>query len=409
MQELFFALERYRAPGFTFQERLAYRERDLGIIPADQLLTLHDRERQYGVFEAATTYSPLMCIRTSNGVNIWVKVESENPFSESHYDRVTPRILHTLEQQGLIKPGARILEGTSGSLGRSFAYFCNRLGYGLDMIIPQELPAERRRDMKAFGANLIEADRPGGVGQVIAKYKRIIGGLRKECEVSQYELEGKPIILTPRAFGAIAEEVVNSLPEGVKIDTFIGTLGNGSTVKGITEVLRNAYGHVRVIGTETRQAPVNAIRKIRELYGDNLLRPIFREKYGFDIPERGEMQYHDSFGASTPGYEPPFVEVENIDEIVLLGNEWRRLHQQFNLASWVNSMDYATIGHTSAENLWVALQRAKRDRPGVNYLILFYDKADQYPGWPPSTYRPVRIGGGSMGEYIERTIMHGQM
>lgn len=427
MQELFFAFECYGTPGATFQERLARRERDLGVIPADQLLTHEDRERQYVIFEAATANSPLVRVCTPNGVNIWVKVESELPFSESHYDRVTPRILHVLERERLIKPGARILKGTSGSLGRSFAYFCNRLGYGLDMIVPQELPSDRRRDMEAFGTNMIEADRPGGVGQVIAKYKRMISSLRREgYELSQYELEGKPImlfrrgdevicapnhseiILTPRAFGVIAQEVVDSLPRNVKIDTFIGTLGNGSTVKGISEVLRAAYGEVRVIGTETRKAPVNAIRKIRKFLDEDLLRPMFRVRYGFDMPERDEMQYHDSYGASTPGYEPPFVEVENIDEIVLLGDEWRELHKKFNLASWMNYLDYNTIGHTSAENLWVALQRAKNDRPGANYLVLFYDKADQYPGWPPPVSRPQRCGIESMGEYITRTIMHGR-
>lgn len=424
-QEVFFAFEHLERAGATFQERLTGREHQLGIVPADQLLTSIDRERQYGVFEATTANTPLVRLRTDNGVNIWVKIESENPFSESHYDRVSPRILHRLEVEGLIWPGVKILEGSSGSLGRSFAYFCNRLGFSLDMIIPQELPQERRRDMIAFGANIIEADRLGGVGQVVTKYKRMLVGLgRQGYEKTEYELEGKPIllfrrgdeiicapnhseiILTPRAFGAIAEEVIESLPKGVMIDTFIGTLGNGSTVKGISEVLRGAYGDVKVIGTETCQAPVNAIRKIRKSFGEDLLRPIFRERYGFNMPERDEMRYHDSYGASTPGYEPPFVEVKNIDEIVLLGDEWRKLHREFNLASWSNHLDNMTIGHTSAENLWVALQRAKQDKSGANYLVLFYDKADQYPGWPPRVFRSQEGGMEGMAEYVNRTLMY---
>ena len=387
-----------------YLSRLAQREQEFGIVPASELTTFGDRVIQYGRFALAMRRpTPLMRFEAGNGTTIWAKVESANPFSESHYDRATLTVLRRLEEEKLLAPGMKILEGTSGSAGRSFAYFAHRLGFKLDMIVHQELPWERRRDMIALGANLIDADRPGGMGEVVNTYRRMLRDfIRQGYRREEFPLEGKgvnifskgdeiicapnhsEIIITPQAFGNIAQEVIGQLPDAVRIDTFIGTLGNGSTVKGISKVLRDEFGDVRVVGTETRYAPTNAIKKLRAQFGDDLLREKFMERYGFKMPERDEQTYHDSYGSSAPGFEPPFVEVDQIDEIRLLGDEWRQLHGSYNLRSWRNFENEDTIGHTSAENLWVARQIAEeRGGRGRNILVLFYDRADQYPGWPP--------------------------
>lgn len=388
----------------TLQDRLAQREQRFGIVPADQLTTPEARKRQYANLEAMVGNTPLTRVDAGNGNTLWVKIESENP-TESHYDRVSLLVLKTLEEEGLIKPGNKILEGTSGSAGRSFAYFCNRLGYQLDMIVPHEdeFPEARARDIKGLGANLIHAGEKGGIAKVTSMYKRMLVGLRREGFTRhEYELEGKPIMvfkrgdeticapnhseieITPRAFGTIAQEVIGQLPAGTKIDTFIGTLGNGATVKGISEVLRATYDDVQIIGTEFQAAPTNAIRKLRAEVGEENLRAAFELKYGFPMPERGTQTYHDSFGSSTPGYEPPFVEVAKIDDIVVVGNEWRDYKRRQNTYAWYNSNPVNSIGNTSAENAFVALKLSEfsgwRDR---NILVLAYDKGDQYPDWPP--------------------------
>ena len=408
-----------------YLNRLAKSEQKFGIVSASELVTFENRVSQYGHLALAMRQpTPLMSFKVG-GATIWAKVESANPFSESHYDRVTLAVLRTLEQENLLKPGMKILEGTSGSAGRSFAYFCNKLGFELDMIIPQELPWQRRRDMVALGANLIETEKLGGVREVIRKYRRTLVQLRRDSyEEKELTLEGKPISLftkgdevicapnhseieiTPRAFKNIAYEVARQVPSDVRIDTFIGTLGNGSTIKGISEGLKEKFGEdVRVIGTETRHAPVNAIRKLREEVGEELLAEEFMKRYGFRMPIRQEMTYHDSYGASTPGYEPPFVEVENIDQIVLLQDEWRELKRRYNERSYKYFQDENTLGNTSAENLWVAEQIALRPQGrGRNILVLFYDKADQYPGWPPDVYRLEAKGLRMMADYVDELM-----
>lgn len=384
--------------------RLVVREQAAGIVPAEQLLTLQDRMQQYARLEHMVGNTPLDSIQLSNGTTIWIKRESENP-SESHYDRASLAVLKQLEMEGLIRPGDTILEGTSGSAGRSFAWACSRLGFKLDMIVPHgdEFPIERERDMKALGANLIHVPEKGGIGKVTKHFKRMMVEMKRNgYEIENYELEGKPIIIfrkgndtvvapnhseiiiTPQAFATIADEVVTQLPPNTKIDVYISTLGNGATLKGISEGLRAAYGNVVTIGIEHKNAPMNAIRKLRAEVGEEAMRAAFERMYGFTMPERDEMRYHNSFGASTPGYEPPFVEVDKLDGIILVGDEWEDFKRRNNTYAWLNGNTTNLIGNTSAENLYTAIYLGERPEwQGRNILVINYDKADQYADWPP--------------------------
>lgn len=395
---------------FAFMQRLTYRERLYGIKQANQLKTPEDRQLQHQKLREMIGKTPLIRIPVDEKGTIFAKMESENP-TESHYDRATLAILQRLEREGLIKPGDTILEGTSGSAGRSFAYFCNRLGFKLDMIVPlpQEMPQERIKDMVVLGANIIRADRLGGIGKVIEKFRRRLVELRREGYIeSQCILDGKPmriftkgnnaicapnhseIIITPQSFGRIAEETLGQLPQGAQIDTFIGTLGNGSTIKGISEGLKKKFTNLRVVGTEDYRSPTNAVRKLeREFPGDSkVVKREFEKRYGYPMPSPNEFTYHDSFGASTPGsYKPEFIELDRIDEIIVVGDEWREEKARHNLNAYLEYDDASTIGNTSAENLWVA-QAMIRQGKAKNVLILFYDKADQYRDWPPLAYRP---------------------
>ncbi|MBI4089201.1 MAG: pyridoxal-phosphate dependent enzyme [Candidatus Levybacteria bacterium] len=385
-------------------DRLAEREHAFGIVSMEQLKTPQDRLGQYSRLEKMIGSTPLDSMRLENGVTIWLKRESENP-TESHYDRVSVAILKRLEMKGFVKPGDRILEGTSGSAGRSFAWACSRLGFKLDIVVPHadEIPSERVKDMKAFGANVIHADEHGGIGKVTKKFRQIVVDLKnKGYQRKNCVLEGTPVIIfkrgkdtvivpnhseniiTPSAFRAIAEEVVAQLPKGAKINVFISTLGNGSTLKGISEGLRAAYGNVEIIGVEHRNSPTNAVRKLRKKFGEEKMREEFEKIYGFKMPEREEMTYHDSFGASTPGYEPPFVEIDKIDGIVLVGDEWRDYKRRVNTYAWRHGNPRNLIGNTTAENLYTALMLAKRqEMKGKSILVINYDKADQYADWPP--------------------------
>jgi len=382
-----------------FQVRLAEREAQHNIVSADQLVTPQDRTAQYFRFHQMVGGTPLLRLPLDNGGTAWAKFEMDSP-TENHYDRASLAMFELLEGKGLIKPGDTILEGTSGSAGRSVAYFARRLGFNLQMLVPQEMDPVRRMEIEAQGATVLTAKEPGGIGSVVKEYgERIMGFIDEGYDRVRFREDGAKVnifnkdgevvcasnhsesLFTPKAFGQIAREVAIQLPYGVRIDTYLGTLGNGSSMKGISEELRRIYGEVKTIGVETLVAPVHALRK----YGPEW----FQERYGFvPAPEiDGVTQVHDVPGESVWGYVPPFIELNQIDEIRIPDDaSWRELQKEYNDVAWKAHHSTNYIGRTSAQNLYLAEQVAE-ESPGRNILIVFFDRADQYSDWPPKSYR----------------------
>ena len=382
-----------------FQQRLADREANFEVMPANSLVTSADRAAQYSIFRKMVGGTPLLLIPCGNS-RIWAKFEMDSP-TENHYDRANLFMLYLLENEGVIKPGDTIFEGTSGSAGRSLAYFCNRLGFKLDILVPQEMDPVRKSEIEYFGANVISAQEPGGIGSVVKEYgqrqldlinarvKRI-KFTKNGSKVNTYLSDDKVVcysnhaesLFTPKAMGDIAKETALQIPSDTRIDTYIGTLGNGSSIKGISEALREIYMDVRVIGTEDITAPVHTLVK----YGEQW----FLNNYGY-LPQSkdqaGKVKVHDVPGTSVWGYHPPFVELDNIDEIRIPNNTaWRELQKQYNDAAWQAHHHSNYIGRTSAQNLLVA-QEFGGKYPGRNILIVFFDRADQYSDYPPTSYR----------------------
>lgn len=449
-------------------ERLLARERRFGIVPANQLKTPEERIAQYRRLEAMvlSEATALEAQPAANGCTVFVKREFDRP-TESHYDVATVSVLTRIEQEILrfaiekviTNPRISLVEVTSGSAGRSMAYFCSRLGLSLIELVPLDFREKneddtykrdediaRVRDMKALGTEIVWADEEGGVGLAIRKMYRLLAeryGRRKGWERKEREIEDGKIILywkgdevvcvpnhaeigiTPQAFGHIGREIIGQLPKGVQIDTFVATLGNGSTVKGIGEALRAAFPHMAIIGTEPLQAPVTAIRKIcaqLEIPFDLKtytqfphVREAFLERYGFPCPSPDEMEYHNVPGNSDPRYVARFVEVGNIDDIILYDAKtanrpdwYSTLRRRQNLYAWLANHGTNAFGNSSAVNLWHAYRLAEDPRnANKNILVFSYDKADQYSDWPPNVTRTPYIAEAqppfeTMYEYVQR-------
>lgn len=370
----------------TFQRRLVQREGAAGILPPSLLTTPKERQDQYERLDQMIGHTPLLRVHNDpNGSVVLAKVESHNP-SESHYDRAYLATLRRLEDDGVITPGDELLEITSGSAGTSFAWLCSRLGYKARIIVPPELPQGRVQEMINFGA-IVERSKPGYVPEAAIEMRDEIIKNKKTREKHQtedynvitFQKENSQRVcvvnhsanrLTPNAFRAIGEEVVDILPKDVKIDFAVSVLGNWTSTTGLVESLRKHYPDVKMIGIEDVRNPNYFDEKYPGEYEKRYSKP----------PEFGQ---HDSYGASARGTHLDFVDVDSLDEIVLVDPTDRdRVGEEYN---YYHNNIVETIGNTSAGSLSEAKQIAKA-HPGSTVLILFYDKADRYG-------EPVRIAG----------------
>lgn len=394
-------------PLSPFLKRLEIREAQAGVLSASELTTPKARFQQYRALESMIGNTPLMLIPAENGSTILAKVTSQNP-SESHYDYATLKILEALEKSDMIAPGDTLVEATSGSLGISFAYMCSRLGFKLRILVPEDLPVERRREMEQFGANVesisatetyknepdpLKRDpEQSSFGRTVKRYGELMEELTKQTTsrdqrqkivfpeggkaVRSFTINGERLcfsnhaesMVTPVAFQRIGQEILDILPVGVNIDAFVGAVGNGSTLKGITTAINSKVRAVspkmKVVGVENLRCPTFFVKK----YGEDHFVKIFGRKPSYDV--------QDSWGQSQPGYIPPFVNENELDEIRLVDVPTRdAVRQDYN----AGKQDIETVGNTSASSLKVARDYA-REHPGSTVLILFYDKGARYSG-----------------------------
>lgn len=177
--------------------------------------------------------------------------------------------------------------------------------------------------------------------------------------------------LTPEAFSQIGYEASAQLPVGIAFDTFVGAVGNGSTLKGIAKAIREVNPDAQVIGIENEACPLQYVKK----YGT--------EEF---IAEKSRMptySTHRLFGTSMPGYDAPFVNLNDLNEISLVSDaEYLSERNAYNARHIEDWQIPDQIGNTSAACKLIAKRRIAEGK-AQNVLIVFYDNASQYPDWKP--------------------------
>lgn len=326
--------------------------------------------------------TPLIHVEDVGESTILAKVESQNP-TENHYDRVFPKTIQKLETDGVIEPGDELIEVTSGSGGRAFAWAAQVLGYQARVIVPPELPQARLQDMINFGAQL-EITGPGYMSEVSRAYVDRIkqlqaAGLVTKVETPDYTVfagtdeQGKRVCfvnhsaneITVAGFGTIGDEIHDQLPEDQKVDYVVSIMGNGTSTTALSRTMKQHYPDVQIIGLEDERSP-----------------HYFEQKHPGEYERRfgksPAFMQHDMFGSSAPGIRLKYGTVDTVDEVRLANpTERDEARQQYNRGR----QSYEQIGNSSAASLVEARQIA-REQPGSTVVVVFYDKADQYGAQP---------------------------
>jgi cysteine synthase B len=205
----------------------------------------------------------------SEDVRLWAKLEDQNP-TGSVKDRPALRMLVEAEKDGSLRPGATILEPTSGNTGISLAMAATLRGYRLVCVMPENTSVERRQLLSMWGAEIIPSPAEGGSNEAVRVAKELAAEHPDWVMLYQY---GNPANSLSH-FEGTGPEVLEDLPS---LTHFVAGLGTTGTLMGVGRYLRSAAPHVRIVAAEPRYGElVYGLRNldegfVPELYDESLI------------------------------------------------------------------------------------------------------------------------------------------
>jgi [CysO sulfur-carrier protein]-thiocarboxylate-dependent cysteine synthase len=216
---------------------------------------------RYGDLVQSIGNTPLIELRRLSpkpGVRIWAKLESRNP-TGSVKDRVAKAMIEDAEERGLIAPGQTILEPTSGNTGISLGMICQRKGYPLKVVMPDNVTPERTQLLEMYGAQIVYSEGAKGSNGAVELALEMAEGDPAYYMPYQYGNEANP-----RAhYNGTALEILEELDE---VTAFVAGLGTGGTLMGNGRRLKETFGDaVKIVAAEPMQGePVQGLRSLED-------------------------------------------------------------------------------------------------------------------------------------------------
>ena len=180
---------------------------------------------------------------------VWMKLERQNP-AGSIKDRIALAMIEDAEQQGLIRPGATLIEATSGNTGVGLAFVAAVKGYRLIIVMPESMSVERRRLMQSYGARLELTPREKGMKGAIERAKALLAEIDGSWMPRQFVNPSNPEVHARTT----AREIMDDFPEG--FDYFVTGIGTGGHISGVGRELKRVFPNVQIVGVEPADSPV---------------------------------------------------------------------------------------------------------------------------------------------------------
>lgn len=277
--------------------------------------------------------------KNSLGAQIVAKLEYFNPLG-SVKDRVANAMIEQGIKEGKINQDTVIIEPTSGNTGIGLAFVTAAKGLHLILTMPDTMSMERRKIVKALGAEIVLTPGRAGMRGAIEKAAQLKEEYGNAFIPQQFENEANPAIHK----ATTAQEIWNDTNGNV--DIFVSSVGTGGTLTGTGEGLREKNPNVKIIAVEPATSAV--------LSGEK--------------PGPHKIQ---GIGA---GFIPKVMDMSLVDEVIKVGNE-----EAFETAREVAKSDGLLVGISSGAALWAATELAKRpENAGKRIVVLLPDTGERY-------------------------------
>lgn len=271
--------------------------------------------------------------------NILVKLEYLNP-TGSVKDRIAKAMIEDAEKDGTLKPGATIIEPTSGNTGIGLSAVATAKGYKIIITMPETMSIERRKLMAAYGAELVLTEGAKGMKGAIAKANELAEQIPNSFIPGQFVNPSNP-----KAHRETTGPEIWNDTDG-KVDIFVAGVGTGGTLTGVGEYLKSKNPDVKIVAVEPASSPVLS---------------------------KGVSGAHKIQGIGA-GFVPDTLNTSIYDEIIPVEND-----DAFEYGREFGKAEGILVGISSGAALWAGVQLANRpENKGKNIVVLLPDTGDRY-------------------------------
>ncbi|HKM04516.1 MAG TPA: cysteine synthase A [Lachnospiraceae bacterium] len=282
--------------------------------------------------------TPLISLKDTTGLNIFAKAEFLNP-GGSIKDRIAKNMIEEAEKSGALKPGMTIIEPTSGNTGIGLALCGVRKGYRVIIVMPENMSDERKKIIKALGAELILTPPALSIGGSVEEALRI-ASLIPNCFVPQ---QFQNPANSDAHYKGTAVELFEQLDGNV--DIFVSGIGSGGTLAGIAKYLKEKNKNIIIVAVEPKN--------VSAILGD-------------------EPGLHQIQGIGD-GFIPDILDVSIIDDLVEVTDD-----DAITTARRLARIQGLLCGTSSGANVWAAEQMAKKYGNDKRIATILADRAERY-------------------------------